>query len=413
MEINGGEDENLFEVGDSLANFLGEPVSIQRPLSDDAYDSVAASSVCVPVEPKPETNANFDHVGAQRAFSRSLTTAAPSFIWESNGFLVAVFGKKDITEELFRSPALKRPALWLPPDCVPVDDKMETPLAKAFRAGTPRPLYMQALTRSSLENEGARRQTLLSSRTSLVMLDVNAFTAFDDMPVDATVDVQRDFVPSIVSECLACKATSTVAKRLGSMVRFVEFCKTEELIPVPLLEHNLHAYMVHLVSNEQSSAKSGRSFIEAARFSGAMSGLTGNRAMIVSQRVSGLAKSVVLRAPPILQAAPLTVEQITRLEKLCCSAESLQDRVLLGGILIMVYGCARASDVARTTAITLDCAPSDSVRVEGHSDDPSGYIELSVLGHKGARSDVHKRTILPVVAPMVSVSGAKWFDAWG
>lgn len=39
---------------------------------------------------------NFDHVGAQRAFSRSLAQSSPSFMWESNPFLAAVFGQKDV-----------------------------------------------------------------------------------------------------------------------------------------------------------------------------------------------------------------------------------------------------------------------------------------------------------------------------
>eukprot|EP00435_Cladocopium_sp_Y103_P061537 s1992_g23.t1 len=44
--------------------------------------------------------------------------------------------------------------------------------------------------------------------------------------------------------------------------------------------------------------------------------------------------------------------------------------------------------------------------------DPVGYIELSVVGHKGAHSSTHKRMVLPVVAPMISVSGLAWYDAW-
>ena len=69
------------------------------------------------------------------------------------------------------------------------------------------------------------------------------------------------------------------------------------------------------------------------------------------------------------------MEQISRLEQMCCDVESLRDRVLIGGILIMTYGCARASDVARTTAIVLDKADTEASRVEGHSDDPSGYTK--------------------------------------
>lgn len=355
---------------------------------------------------------NFDHVGAQRAFSRSLAQASPSFMWESNSFLAAVFGRNDVVDELFKQQTLKRPAIDLQQELIEVEDEREHPLTKAFKAGVSKPFFMQALGRSSLENDEARRQTLIGGWTSLVITDVSAFNALDSMPVNASSHEQREFIFNTVTECMAGKATSTIAKRLGAMTKYANFCKYRGLAPFPLLEANLRAYMTSLVADKNTSASSGRSFLEAVRFSGAMLGLTGNRSMIVSQRVAGLAKTLTLRAQPILQASPLTIEQVGKLEKLCCSTDSLQDRVIIGGILIMVYGCARASDVARTIGIVLDKVDQKHMKLTGHSADPDGYIELSVIGHKGARSEVHRRTILPVVAPMISVSGHSWFDSW-
>ena len=44
--------------------------------------------------------------------------------------------------------------------------------------------------------------------------------------------------------------------------------------------------------------------------------------------------------------------------------------------------------------------------------EPDGYVELGVLKNKGARSDVHRRLLLPIVAPLISLSGAKWWESW-
>jgi len=76
----------------------------------------------------------------------------------------------------------------------------------------------------------------------------------------------------------------------------------------------------------------------------------------------------------------------------------------------MIYGSARASDMARAIKLLVD----RDVRHlnERDANEPEGFIELAVLGNKGARSDVHRRMLLPVVAPMMSLSGAKWCDAF-
>ena len=76
----------------------------------------------------------------------------------------------------------------------------------------------------------------------------------------------------------------------------------------------------------------------------------------------------------------------------------------------MVYGSARASDMARAVKIILDLdLRPDASRSE---DEPAGYIELGVLGNKGAPKDAHRRLLLPVVAHLVSLSGCKWWESW-
>lgn len=208
---------------------------------------------------------------------------------------------------------------------------------------------------------------LLRAISTLVITDVSAFNAFDGRPANEKSHEQREFILSTIAECMAGKATSTIAKRLGSMTKYANFCKYRGLELFPLLEANLHAYMTSLVADKNTSASSGKSFLEAVRLSGAVLGLTGNRSMIVSQRVAGLAKTLTLRAQPIMQASPLTIDQVGKLEKLCCSTDSLQDRVIIGGILIMVYGCARASDVARTVGIMLDKVDPKHLKMTRHS----------------------------------------------
>ena len=214
--------------------------------------------------------------------------------------------------------------------------------------------------------------------------------------------VERADVLESANYCIAGKATSTVLKRLQAMVQYTKFCASHGMQMFPLSEAGMYAYMDFLVKDSRSRPTSGKSFLEAVRFAGGVFGLRGVEGL-TSARVSGAAEKLARTAPPTSQAAPLSVEQVRALEHLACDSESVADRVLIGGMLVMLYGCARNSDAARATAVSIDLC--DIGEDELGDDEPGGYIELSVVGSKGARSVKLRRAILPVVAPMLSVSG--------
>ena len=194
------------------------------------------------------------------------------------------------------------------------------------------------------------------------------------------------------------------------MKNFAKFCSGHALCPFPLEDKNLHGYMTSLLNDSGTSGSCGKAFLEAVRFTSSMLGLRSDELETISRRVAGLAEMLVKRAPVISQAEPLTVEQVKQLERLCCSTEPLQDKVVIGGMLVMIYGSARASDMSRTVKIILDMDPhADTLKPDS---EPSGYIELGVLGNKGARKDTHRRMLLPVVAPLVTLSGCKWWESW-
>ena len=239
-----------------------------------------------------------------------------------------------------------------------------------------------------------------------MLINVNAFTALDealDHSFRTSATHWRDsevraVTQRTLAECFARKATSTLLKRLGSIRRYVTFCQATGADPFPVEEQTMYDFMQSLKDEIGVGASTGRAFLEAVRFSGAMLGMKTSGTCLVSQRLAGLGELLARRAQATLQAAPLTVRQIITLERLCCGGESLHDRVISGGVLIMIFGCARASDMARAVKLTVD-------RVDEN-------IEIGVLGHKGARTAQHKRMLLPVVAPMLSISDSPWWGSW-
>ena len=317
-----------------------------------------------------------DHATAINNLSTSLPPHKPKHFWEDNPFLNAVFGFGNIVDDLFQPSRKKRPVAPLV-DLTADDPKDDYPVTKALKSGAKNPLYHSALRKGSEELETDRRHTYLTSWTSLVLLNVDAFTAFDVVRQNLQGKTVREAVYLTIGECLACKATSTVGKRLGSLKRFARFCDGLAIQPFPLSDTNMHAYVSSLLVSDEASATSGRSFLESIRFTCAMLGLVSLDPELVSKRVDGVAQMILKRAPPIAQADPLTVKQVKQLEAICCNCDAIQDRVIAGGVLLMVYGSARASDVTRAVEMVIDKVP-----IECRDDDslePSGYIELKVL----------------------------------
>jgi len=345
-----------------------------------------------------ETEPNLNHEAAMQAFNSSLRVSSPKFMWEDDGFLGAIFSSgTSVVDQLFRPVALKRPA----PCFVDLsnDSVEKTPIAKALSLGS--------FSRASSENENSKRKSYLFGWVTLVLINCSAFSVLDDALSDVD-QPSRDVVMRCLAECFAAKATSTLGKRLGAMSKYATHCETQNLAAFPLSERSLYSYLRALHDDPNSSASVGRSFLEAVRFSAAMLGLHGLDRDKVPQRVSGLAELLAKRATCVKQASPLTVQQVATLESTCCTAEALQDRILVGGLLLMIYSCARASDMSRVVKLVIDRVQTDGASLDKHA--VAGFIEASALHTKGARSQTHKRTLLPLVAPMSGVSGLSWWD---
>ena len=392
----------------------GYPALGESELSDSGdhkdYD-VFATGIDV-----QERDVNFDHETTQHVFRQSLPSTTVQHFWERDPFLSSVFGTGNVVDDLFPRVNLKRPHTAF---VVRVDDSgsEERPVVKALYKGSKRPVYMSAIKHSADEIEDNKRKAALSGWTTLVLVNASAFSALDDALdhafrrsstglTDAGI---REVTHRTLAECLASKATSTLLKRLGSLRRYVGFCLKTGADVFPLEEQSMYDFMNALQDMKGVGASSGRSFLEAVRFSGAMLGLQSSGACMVSRRLAGLGEMLAKQVQPTLQASPLSVKQIVALERLCCGGESLHDRVISGGVLMMIFGCARASDIARAVKLTVDRVDPSVVLADG---EPKGYIEVGVLGHKGARSAQHKRMLLPVVAPMMSISDGAWWDSW-
>ena len=109
---------------------------------------------------------------------------------------------------------------------------------------------------------------------------------------------------------------------------------------------------------------------------------------------------------PLKQALALSVDHVQALEHIAVSADTAQERCLAGSLLVLLYARCRFGDGQRASSLSLDMSAASSASLE------RGFLELSVRTHKTATSLQRRRRILPVVAPIFSLSGCRWHKAW-
>ena len=331
----------------------------------------------------------------------SLPEDQPKFFWETDPFLKTIFGQDDLT-----SPALKRPDIPIDITSVPADnvwDYLQRPKRRA--AGG---LCSEVIRHVELRDEQDKRASVISNWSSLVCIDLDAFSVGNALAVNPDGTTHAD-VESSLRACFARKATSTLSKRFYALNRFVNHCCRHGLQFFPIREHVVFTYLQQLNGDPATAPSAGRSLLEAVRFASGVLGLKGDIGELGTTRIDGLAVELTKRAGPIQQAAPLSVQQVMLLERLVAESEDLQDRVIFGGMLVLLYSCGRFSDGQRAINMILDC---DLATLDTDAIECQGYLELQVLGHKGARSDILKRTFLPLVAPIFSLASVDWFRAW-
>ena len=338
---------------------------------------------------------------AVQACRASIPDSAPLHFWESDPFLKMVFGNEKPSSSLFPSsvPGLKRP---MPPIEVQ-DSQDEGPLKRAFKAGVEamQPLHSRALKAVATVDIQSRRAAAIAEWASMVALNINAFSIGKMLGADKRPVVYQDIVESVTA-CLAAKATSTLVKRLCAMSLFCKWCLQNGMEIFPLKERVMFAYLNSVRDAVKPIPTRGKSV--------AMLGLQNDVEQVGPQRLEGLSEALAREGPPVVRAKPLTVVQVKTLERLVVETENLQDKVMLGNLLVLLYSCARHSDGLRAQELIVD-VPDDQ-EVNPRSVENQGFLELSVLAHKGAYTTVMKRTLLPVVAPMYSLSSANWHLSW-
>ena len=199
------------------------------------------------------------------------------------------------------------------------------------------------------------------------------------------------------------KATGTLHNRAGPVLRFIQWCNSNGIIPFPLFENHVYSFMNDV--SKTAAPTFLRSFLVSLTFCNFVLGLTGANDVISSQRVQGCAREAYLGKRKLQQRPPLTVEQVKSLELYVADMMgSPRDVYAAGCFLLCIYMRARFSDMQHMCDLVADeIAIDDSVE---------GFIEAKVTRSKTAYTVERKTMFLPMAAPLIGVTGKNWFRQW-
>ena len=199
------------------------------------------------------------------------------------------------------------------------------------------------------------------------------------------------------------KATGTLHNRAGPILRYIQWCNNNAVIPFPVFERNVYNFMFEVGNSAAPTFL--RSFLVSLTFCNFILGLTGSDDAIASQRVQGCARESYLMKRKLQQRPPLSVAQVKALEQYVSSMMGTpRDVYAAGCFLLCIYMRARFSDMQHMTDIVVD-----EVVNEGNT---GGYIEAKVTRSKSAYTTERKTMFLPMAAPLIGVGGKDWFKQW-
>ena len=324
--------------------------------------------------------------------------------WEK-GFGAALFGSRALPSFLPNSFLVK--SIPVPPIQVPREEKPATQSKSLAPALWKRPILSSATLRirriniSDEYGDPFKFRAIERWRT-IIFLDLNASTLGRQL-IDYVLDGRAEvLIAQTLSDALLKKSNSTLLKRSGSILKYVQFCLAHFKAAILIYRESwIYSYLCFL-RTANSSPSSGKSFLEALNFAIHVIGIDVEEASWKSARVSGVADAMYVKKAPLHQSDALFVSEVRILHNILSNGNSNVEKVISGFCLLDLYGTCRWSD------------PQRPVRVQYDVKEGFGYLELGTTTHKMASTAERKTLIFPVVAtsPGLGSSNPCWIDEW-
>lgn len=253
----------------------------------------------------------------------------------------------------------------------------------------------------TMSNDAARSRALNRWKVILEAAPL-VFGATRKLLKDAASSLTATDLQSNLEDLFAKKASGTISKRAGSLLRFLEwFAKSDQTgSAFPVGEQLAYEYVSSLRSGK-ASASSADSFLSALRFGKYVLEMDIGDDVLTSGRLLGASYTLQLTKRRLKQRDELEVQQIRALEFMTCHAVSVEDQVGAGFFCFEGYGRARFGDAQHVERLIPD-----------FDEDGFGYVEGRCGRNKTGVSAAQRTAFLPIVAVAHGVGPEAWGPAW-
>ena len=324
----------------------------------------------------------------------SLPTWAPKPIWEEN-IWAAILGdgilmKSDFCTAEFYKPSFV-PCLnaWMGQisECSrKLKRSMQDSLSDSYAD------VVRHVTDQSWQEE---RESLLQAALKRWLVVVISFDPATTVWVQLAAETDDVGKLTVLGDLFRGKAPTTLLKRARAVEKLCGFFGVGAF---PTSEQKIYQFFQYERSKSAPPSRL-KSYLEALAFCFHVFSMSELKEVVASKRLHGCTIPAVPTC--VIQAAPLTVEELTRLH------EILQDQcdwnsAFAGAVLFVVYSRARWADAMHSHSLLPDLDESGITR----------YLEATSAVHKTMHASIYRHKMLPLVAPAVGVVKTPWVDRW-
>ncbi len=170
--------------------------------------------------------------------------------------------------------------------------------------------------------------------------------------LSGSMEFARGGLSETIRDALGNKASSALHSRAGPLLRYIKFYSDIGLPSLPIEERRAYDFIKAM---GDSAPPFPRSFMLSVSFATHILGLICGSLVCESRRIDGAVKAHCERRAKVRQRPRLTAQQIRVLELLVKDfSRSVQDRIMSGFCLMLLYGPLRFSEGQRITGMKLE-----------------------------------------------------------
>ena len=207
----------------------------------------------------------------------------------------------------------------------------------------------------------------------------------------------------MVRDAMGIKSPRTAIKRALAVLKYFKWLQSSKETWDPWSPSSCIDYMA--VGNTKGPIPSkGLSLLEAFRFCRFVLSIPVPEQLLENPLVRGRASRLGAEKVDYNPARSLKASEVLILERRMLADMDVVDKYMLGAVLFCIFSRSRWSDIKYLDQIW--------VEKDHYEGEVFGFIEARTRHHKSATSLGKKQRSMPLVCPLLGISGCHWVDSW-